>query len=158
MRKVNDKALTVLCVLALVLVIGFPYFHVGSKEIASFGAINENCEVEIVRHDSLDNPAFRTYALEGPQIEQLKRLLMDSSFTRRLNFLNKISYETVSYSIYIYFDERQEVLYLSCWGRDLMFISSSFEGKDHYNNLKMNNKHWKAALEEILQSAQLLDT
>lgn len=141
-------------VLVLVLAVGYSYFHVGGKEIASFAAIDENCEVEIVRHDSMDKPSFREYTLAGPQIMELKEFLEGSSYTRRLTFLDGVSYETVSYSIYVYFDGRQKVLYLGCMGKDHLFVSSSFEEKDHYE-LKFNRRGWRDTLEGILASAQM---
>lgn len=142
-------------VLVMVLAIGFSYFHVGGKEIASLAAMDENCEVEIVRYDSLNvHQPFREYALAGPQIKELKDFLEGSSYTRRFTFLDNVSYNTVSYSIYVYFNERQEVLYLGCMGEDHVFVSSSFEEKDHYD-LRIDRKDWQALLEKILQAAEL---
>lgn len=143
-------------ILLLVLAVGYSYFHVSGKEIASFAAIDENCEVEIVRYDALDvHQPLREYTLAGPQIKELKGFLEGSSYTRRLTFLDKVSYHTpVSYSIYVYFDERQKVLYLGCLGEDHLFVSSSFEEKDYYD-LKINRKGWRDMLEKILESAQL---
>lgn len=142
------------CLFSLCFIIVFSYFHVGGKEIAGVTAINDTCEVEIVRYDLLDYGTPQEYVLNAPQIEQLKQLLLDSSFTRRLRFPNEVSHDIISYSIYIYFDERQEVLFLDCLGGDFMLAYSSFEEKDAYD-LKINNKDWKAALENILQSAEL---
>lgn len=140
-------------VLVLVLAVGYSYFYVGGKEIASLAAMDESCEVEIVRHDSLDAQGGREYTLTGPQIGELKKLLAGSSYTRRLTFLDRVSYNTpVSYSIYIYFDGRREVLFLNCLGEDHLFVSSSFVEKDHYD-LIINRKDWKASLENILQAA-----
>lgn len=141
-------------VLALVLAIGFSYFHVSGKEIASIAAMDGDCEVEVVRHDSLAQQRFREYTLAEPQVKELKEFLEGGSYTRRLTFLDKVSYTPVSYSIYVYFDERQRVLYLGCWGEDYLFVSSSFEEKDHYE-LKINRKDWRETLEKILEAAQM---
>lgn len=142
-------------VLALALVVEFSYFHVSGREIASFAAIDETCEVEIVRHDAMDvRQPFREYTLAEPKIKELKEFLEGSSYTRRLTFLDKVSYNTpISYSIYIYFDERQRVLYLGCMGKDHIFVSSSFEEKDHYD-LKINRNGWRDTLEKILEASQ----
>lgn len=136
-------------ILLLVLAVGYSYFYVSGKEIASFAAIDENCEVEIVRYDLLANEPQREYILAGPQITELKGLLQQSSYTRRLTFLDGFSYDPVSYSIYIYFNGRQEVLFLNCVGGENLFVSSSFEEKDHYE-LKINRRDWKEFLEKIL--------
>lgn len=152
MNKKRKWGAAVILVLAFVIV--FSYFHVGGREIASLAAMDENCEVEIVRHDSLDiHQPFREYTLAWPQIKELKEFLEGSSYTRRLTFLDTVSYDTVSYSIYVYFNERQEAMYLGCMGEDHVFVSSSFEEKDHYD-LKINRKDWRASLEKILEAAQ----
>lgn len=157
MKKRNNKALAAVLLVVLVLFAGFSYFHVSGKEIASAAAINDDCEVRIVRHDMLASPSFREYSIEGQQIEQLKQLILNSSFSRRLKFLNTNSHDSISYNISIYFHDRQEYLQLNCTGGDFMLVSSSFEEKDHYD-LKISSKEWKASLENILESAQLLET
>lgn len=133
----------------------FSYFHVDGKEIAGVTTIDKTCEAGIIRHDLLNDAAPQEYVLEAPQIEQLKQLLLESSFTRRLRFMDNSSHAKVSYSIYIFFNERQDVLLLDCLGGDFMLVSCSFDGKDPYD-LKINNKDWQAALENILQSAVLV--
>lgn len=152
--KIKIKWGAAALVVALVFAMGYSYFHISGRKIASFAAINEDCEVEIVRHDSLDKPAFREYTLTGPRIMELKQLLEGSSYTRRLTFLDGVSYKTVSYSIYVYFDGRQEVLFLNCMGKDQLFVSSSFEERDRYE-LKFGRRDWRDALEGILASAQM---
>lgn len=130
----------------------FFYFHVSGKEIASLAAIDEDCEVVIVRHDLLDEASNQEYTLAEPQIEELKELLLKSSFTRRLGFLNEFSRDSVFYSIYVNFDDEREYLFFNCVGGDFISVYSSFEEKDY--NLKINGKDWKASLENILKAAQ----
>ena len=144
------------CLLSLCVLTIF-FFRVEGKKITGVTAINETCEVEIIKHDLLDDGTPQEYVLDAAQIEELKQLLMESTFTRRLSFLNNGSHESVSYSIYIFFNERQEVLSLDCLGGDIMLVSGSFEERDIYD-LKINNKAWKTTLESIIQSASLKST
>ena len=154
--KLSFKALAAVFVIAVCGVAAFSYFHVGGRGISSISAIDETCEVKIVKHDMMDEGGAREYVLKGPQIGELKQLLQESSYTRRLTFLNEVSYDTVSYGIYVFFDDHQEALSLVCTGGDFMSVHSTFEEKDQYD-LKINNKDWKTALEEILQSAVLTE-
>lgn len=146
-RKLKWGAIAL--VLALVLAAGYSWLHVSGREIASLAAMDEDCEVVIVRHDMMDPQGAREYTLTGPQIRELRELLEKSSYTRRLGFLEETSHDSTFYSISVYFDGRQEVLFFGCVGGDFISVFSSFEKKDDYN-LKINRKDWKGSLEKIL--------
>ena len=146
-------ALIVMLVLASCLIAGISYFHVSGRDIAGIADMDESCEVEVTRHDMLAQDEAQQYVLQGPQIEQLRQLILGSSFTRRLRVLNPTSHDSTFYSISIYFHDRQDVVFLQCTGGDSMVVYSTLDANDNYD-LIIRSNGWKAALEGILQAAE----
>lgn len=139
------KKIIVWAVLLLSGVSIFAFFHVSGGQIKGIKQISDRCQVTVVKYQLLEWNQREEYVLDGQQIEQLKQLILGSSFTRVLSDSVRFSDRT-AYDITVDFQDGQHFLSIHCLGGEYLSVTDQFGGK----HLKNNNREWVAALEQIL--------
>lgn len=136
-----------------ILVIGafllYSYFHVAGREIEYVENMSaDSCTVTVIRYQHMEYAQGKEYVLDAAQIEQLKKLILDSSFTRDLAGMVTFK-DRDRYDIRVIFHNRQDAVLIDCIGNEYITVCNQFDGK----HLKIKNPHWKASLEEIISGA-----
>ena len=137
--------------LFLVVLLGlYSYFHVSGSEIQGVRDITEGCTVSVAHCPWMEWDNGTEYVLDGSQIQGLRELLMDSSFTR-----NPAAFVTGQFSeeyrIMVEFDDSRHPLIIYCIDDKYVTVlndSDQFGGK----HLNINNPNWKKALDELLHT------
>ncbi len=132
------------CILLIGSIFLFQYFYISGKEIRFASEIGGDCTVTVSKYRITEWREREEQLLDGQQIQELKELILSSSFTRILS-------ETVRhddddfYDISVVFDFQQEPLVIHGIGNEYIYITGQFGGK----HLKINNEKWKECLERI---------
>ncbi len=122
----------------------YSYFHVTGSEIDGVSDISSICSVTITKRYHLDEDK-QEYILNAEQIEMLKTLLLNSSFTRDLSSVVHFDDKDM-YIIQIDYNNQQDFLTIDCIGNEYISVTNQFSGK----HLKINNSDWKDSLENII--------
>lgn len=136
-------AAAVLCALLL-----YRFSHVSGREIGSVMDISDACAVTISQYELGEWDKRTDYVLDAGQIQRLKTLLLESSFTRDLA-ATVWFHDRSQYDIRIEFDSGADPLLIHCIGNEYIQVTNQFDGK----HLSINNKDWKATLDGILASS-----
>ncbi len=137
-------AIAALCALLL-----YSFSHVSGREIGSVMDISDACVVTVSRYELGEWEKRTDYILDADQIQQLKTLLLESSFTRELASVVWFR-DRSQYDIRVEFSNGKDPLLIHCIGNEYIQVTNQFDGK----HLTINNKGWKAALDGIIaQSA-----
>ena len=121
------------------------YFHVPGSEIAGVSEISDSCTVTVAKYQVLEYEDRVEYTLNAEQIQQLKKLILESDFTRVLAS-TVYSEERDMYDIRIDFNDGQRFLAIHCFANEYITVTDQFDGK----HLKINNPDWEVELESIL--------
>lgn len=148
MNKKYIKYFVVLILVILILLIG-SFFLVRGSEISGVSDMTGTCTVTVTKYSHMDLENKTEYTLDAEQIQQLKTLILDSSFTRVLS--SAVSFhDRDQYDILIDFNNQQDSVMIHCIGNEYVQISGQFGG----NHLKINNSEWKATLEAIISASK----
>lgn len=143
--KISYKKVIAVIVLIIMGIILYSWFHVSGKEIKGVYEISEDCTVLIKVMDSTIRGDVQ-YNLNAIQIEMLKTLILNSSFTQRLS--SRIDYpsKTQRYLITIDWNNGNDFLSIYSMGNKYITLIEQFNGRF----LKINNPDWEKELKEII--------
>jgi len=134
-----------LVAIALCLWLLWSFFHVRGSEIDLASDISDSCTVTVSAYELLDWENRTECVLNTEQTQDLKELILSSSFTRQLKSV-VYNFDPNLYDIQIDFNNGQDFLSIHCLGNDYISVTNQFGGK----HLKINNEAWVETLEEIL--------
>ena len=144
----KKKQIVIAMIIVMVCVIPiFSYFHVAGRRIDNIKNVSDACTVMIIKYQHMEYDKRSEYVLDAGQIDQLKELIIESSFTRDLS--NMIMFHDHDiYDIQIDFNNHRDFISIHCIGNEYISVTNQFNDKF----LKVNNRNWKATLEKIIQS------
>ena len=145
------KKLRSICIFLAILLCLYAYFHVDGSEIEGVKDISEDCTVTIAKYPWMEWENRTEYVLDGSQIQSLKALLMESSFTRNPTAIVTGNFQ-MKYYITVEYAASTPPLILDCTDNKYILVtndSDQFSGKF----LNVNNPSWQKSLEELLQAS-----
>ena len=158
--KINYKKVIAVIVLIIMGIILYSWFNVSGKEIKGVYEISEDCTVQIEVMEAGIKGTEVKYNLNSIQIEMLKTLILNSSFTQRLSPSITVPNNTQRYWITIDWhnvsneNDETDFLHIESMGNKYIRIMGKINGKFfEINNgkfLKMNNPDWEKELKEII--------
>ena len=141
----KTKHIKCILVLLLVVFIVYSWFHVRGSEIDGVQEISDSCTVTVRAYQHLEYENRTEYTLNSEQIQELKNLILDSSFTRVL--ASYVTFEDQNmYDILIDFNNGQDFISIHNIGSEYIAVTNQFGDK----HLKINNPEWKSTLERII--------
>lgn len=147
--KKNYGTMIFIGILVIGVLLLYSYFHVTGREIQYAENISaDTCTVTIIRYQHMEWEQRKEYQLDAAQIEQLRELILKSSFTRDLAGMVMFK-DRDRYDIRVIFHNRQDAILIDCIGNEYITVCNQFDGK----HLKIKNPHWKESLEEIIRGA-----
>lgn len=150
MKKSRKGTIAFSVVVVGAILLLYSYFHVSGREIENAEKISADaCTVTIVRYQHMEWEGRKEYRLGAAQIEELKNLILKSSFTKDLSGA-VIFKDRDMYDIRVKFDNGQDFIGIDCIGNEYITVWDQFDGK----HLKVNNPNWKATLEGLIESAE----
>ncbi len=129
-------------VLIIIGVLSYSWFNVRGEEIKGVSEITSDCTVTI----KVGDEGEKEYILTGAQIEMLRTLILESTFTRTLSHIVTYPAGTEKYTILIDWNNRNDFLHIYSAGNEYISIPDQFGGK----HLKINNPQWETALKGII--------
>lgn len=144
MKKGFYKTIIVIVIILLV----YSYFHVAGHEIDGASDISSECVVTITENYS-NRENQRVYTLNEKQINELKKLILDSYFIRQFSSVVFFESGTNTYSIRIDYNDGRDPLMIDSIGNEYISILNQFNGK----HLKIKNSNWEKTLEELINSS-----
>ena len=139
------KNRTKIIIVTVLIVIGFiTYFwsNVKGKEIDGVFEISPDCLVTI----KVGNEDEKEYILDDEQMDMLRTLILESSFTKNFSAFVTYPIETEHYTILIDWNNQQDFLSIHSAGNEYISIPDQFNGK----YLKVNNPEWETILRRII--------
>ena len=126
----------------------YSFFHISGSEIRNIKRLPDNCSVEVsIRSDKNDDVI--KYDLSADQIETLKNLLMDNSYTRRLSNTIIGVLPDKRYTIFVnWHDSITKPIHITIMGNEYISILGQFGS--HYH--KINNVNFEKELIDILNN------
>lgn len=126
----------------------YSFFHISGSEIRNIKRLPDNCSVEVsIRSDKNDD--IIKYDLSADQIETLKNLLMDNSYTRRLSNTIIGVLPDKRYTIFVnWHDSITKPIHITIMGNEYISILGQFGS--HYH--KINNVNFEKELIDILNN------
>lgn len=134
--------------LAALALSAYAFFRVDGKEIEGVTEISDACTVTLITYQHMDYENRKEYILNTLEIETLKNLLLNSSFTRSLEKIRYIK-DNDHYDIRIDFNDGQNFLSIHSIGNETITVTAQFDG----NFLLVNNPQWENTLILLAQSA-----
>ena len=126
----------------------YAYFRVDGTEIAGVAEISDSCTVTLITYQHMEYGDRKEYVLSSLEIEILKNLLLNSTFTRSLEKVRYIK-DYDHYEIRIDFNDGQNYLSFRGTGNESITVTNQFDG----NFLLINNPQWEDTLILLAQSA-----
>lgn len=142
--KIDYKKIIVVAVLIIMGTILYSWLHVSGKEIKGVADISEKHTVVITVEPNRGE--YVEYSLNRIQIEMLKTLILNSSFTQKFSSIMYYPSGTQRYNIDIHWNNGWNSLRISSVGNEFITINEQF--KDRF--LKINNPDWEKELKEII--------
>ena len=96
------------CILLIGSIFLFQYFYISGKEIRFASEIGGDCTVTVSKYRITEWREREEQLLDGQQIQELKELILSSSFTRTLS--ETVRHDDDFYDISVFFDFQQEPL------------------------------------------------
>ncbi|HEY8421847.1 MAG TPA: hypothetical protein VIL05_08940 [Thermoclostridium sp.] len=140
--KSRGKIIIAVISIAIIGVLTYSWFNVRGDEIKGVSQISSDCTVTIKVGDEDE----KEYILTGDQIEMLRTLILESTFTKSLSYIVTYPAGTGQYTILIDWNNQQDFLHIYSAGNEYISIPDQFGGK----HLKINNSQWEKALKEII--------
>ena len=158
----NKKYIITALVCAVILLTGFFALHTKGEKLFDFSAIDENCQVYVVRADASVSEITGTehkirhekFILEGSRRQQVFDFLNNATYRRRVRFdivglvtgiyVDKTSTrDSVSYRIVAVSPEGEEIMHLNTTGCDYISCESLA------NDPKIADRQWGEKLDSI---------
>lgn len=126
----------------------YSFFHISGSEIRNIKRLPDNCYVEFSIKSNKNDDVIK-YDLSVNQIESLKNLLMDNSYTRRLSNTIIGMLPDKRYTIIVnWHDSYTKPIHITIIGNEYISISGQFGSRYH----KINNVNFEKELIDILNS------
>lgn len=142
--KISHKKTIAVIALIIMGTMLYSWLHVSGSEIKGVADISGDYTVIIT--EVPNGEEYVEYKLNGIQIEMLKTLILNSSFTQKISSFMVYPSGTKHYNINIYWNNGWESLLISSTGNEYITINEQFKGRF----LKINNPDWEKGLEEII--------
>ena len=147
----------IIIVVFVVLCLGiFDFFHVSGKEIRHLKDLGKECSVTVTVFEKAPTTGIGTggyretecYTLTAEQTEELKQLLLSSTFRRNLSdtLVWQSDEQEKRYDIFVDFGDGQRVISIHAAGNHYISITDQFAG--HF--LMIRNDGWEETLTRIL--------
>ncbi len=133
-------------VVFLIIFLVFSFFHIDGREIRNINKLDESWDVSVYVNSK--NEETREYQLSGEQIIQLRELLRQNHYTRRLSNTIIGALPDTNYSILADLDNNSKTLIsIRMIGGEYISFARQFGG--HYHKIK--NPEFEQKLVEILK-------
>jgi len=140
--KNRSKIIIVFILIIVIGIITYSWFNVRGREIDGVLEISSDCLVRI----KVGNGVEREYILNDRQIDMLRTLILESSFTKIISYIVTYPPETEHYTILIDWNNKKDFLNIYSIGGKYISIPNQFNGMF----LKINNPQWETSLKEII--------
>lgn len=137
-------------IIVVAVIFGFIYsfFHISGREIRNVNRLSDECSVTVTVNDNGGRGEIQEYNLEASQIELLKNLLKENSYTRRLSSTITGVLPDKAYTILAdWHDNGKTYLYIRILGSEYIEFEQ-FGG--HFQKIK--NPNFETELISILEN------
>ncbi len=143
--------------LIIILIIGLVYsfFHIDGREIKNIKKLSSDCRVSVRVNDTYGHDNLQEYELNANQIDDLKNLLMNNSYKRRVSSTIIGQLPEKEYSILADWDKDgtpQVLLYIKIIGNEYINFNDQynfFRSKIYH---KIKNHSFEKELISILEA------
>ena len=152
--KVFKKILPFIIIVLAVVVI-YSFLHIDGREIKNIKKLSSDCRVSVIVDDTYGHGNRQEYELNAKQIEGLKNLLMNNSYTRRLSSTIIGQLPEKDYQILADWDKDgmpQMLLYIKIYGNEYINFSEQFNYFRHNIYHKIKNPDFEKELISILEA------
>ena len=145
--KIIDRIVTCVVILAVVLLVS--HIVVCGREIDGISEMTDtNCTVTITTYQHMEQNNAVEYELGPEEILKLKTLILSSNFSRGLARTMVSTQDRDRYEISINFNEEKRVVIQSLGNEYISIFDDDIEGF-----LRIHNKNWEAALNDLVDRA-----
>ena len=151
--KIFKKILPIVIIVVVAGLI-YSFFHIDGREIKNIKKLSPDCRVSVIVNDTYGHENRQEYALNAEQIEDLKNLLMNNSYKRRLSSTIIGQLPEKDYSILADWDNDgtpQVLLYIKIIGNEYITFSQQFNFFKHNIYHKIKNLDFEKELISILE-------
>lgn len=138
------KFIAIIIILLSIGLATYSYLNITGSDIEGVSEITKSNSV-IIGKRSIPTNKLKEYVLGEKQIEELKKLVESTKFTKKL-FSSAVTYDGDHYEITASYDEPGLFLRINSLGNDYISVAHQFRGK----HLKIRNPEWKETIEKIL--------
>jgi len=152
--KMLKKLLPIVIIVVIVVLI-YSFFHIDGREIKNIKNLSSDCRVSVLVNDTYGHDNLQEYELNANQIEDLKNLLMNNSYKRRLSSTIIGQLPEKEYSILADWDKDgtpQVLLYIKIIGNQYINFNDQynfFRSKIYH---KIKNSDFEKELISILEA------
>lgn len=151
--KIFKKILPIVIIVVVAGLI-YSFFHIDGREIKNIKKLSPDCRVSVIVNDTYGHENRQEYALNAEQIEDLKNLLMNNSYKRRLSSTIIGQLPEKDYSILADWDNDgtpHVLLYIKIIGNEYINFSQQFNFFKHNIYHKIKNLDFEKELISILE-------
>lgn len=152
MRKLK-KVLPFLIII-LIVGLGYSFFNIDGREIKNIKKLSSDCRVSVVVNDTYGHDNRQEHELNAEQIEELKNLLMNNSYKRRLSSTILGQLPEKHYTILADWHKDgspQMLLYIKIIGNEYINFSEQFNFFKYNIYHKIKNPDFEKKLISILE-------
>lgn len=152
--KMLKKLLPIVIIVVIVVLI-YSFFLIDGREIKNIKKLSSDCRVSVMVNDTYGHDNRQEYELNANQIEDLKNLLMNNSYKRRLSSTIIGQLPEKEYSILADWDKDgtpQVLLYIKIIGNEYINFNDQynfFRSKIYH---KIKNSDFEKELISILEA------
>ena len=142
-------------IIVLTVVVVYSFFYIDGREIKNIKKLSSDCRVSVIVDDTYGHGNRQEYELNAKQIEGLKNLLMNNSYTRRLSSTIIGQLPEKDYQILADWDKDgmpQMLLYIKIYGNEYINFSEQFNYFRHNIYHKIKNPDFEKELISILEA------
>ena len=145
------KKILPLLIIVLIVILVYSFFHIDGREIKNIKKLSSDCRVSVRVSDTYGNGNGQEYELNAKQTEELKNLLMNNSYKRRLSSTIIGQLPEKNYIIFADWDKPQVLLYIKIYGNEYINFSRQFNFFKHNIYHKIKNSDFEKELISILE-------
>jgi len=145
------KKILPLLIIVLIVILVYSFFHIDGREIKNIKKLSSDCRVSVRVSDTYGNGNGQEYELNAKQTEELKNLLMNNSYKRRLSSTIIGQLPEKNYIIFADWDKPQVLLYIKIYGNEYINFSQQFNFFKHNIYHKIKNSDFEKELISILE-------
>ena len=142
-----------LCLLSVVLLASFTYsyFHVSGGEIDGVTDIGPDCTVTVRQPLAVYLTVVGEWTLTPEETDELRDLLLDSSFTRELSRVVSVDRTDQQYELRVSYPDGRSPLVITVLVGEFLYVADQFDGR----HLKINDSDFMERLEGIFGASAL---